>query len=184
MKGRRPCVAAKDKAEADRAFTALNGGGGKVTMPLANAPWGPYFANLDVGVRQRARGCAQAWRPARRAASVCYLPLMAPTKDEAVRELAEWHFGVEPDLKKVIRIVVDDEDAPDEPIKLLEVNAATVATGSVEPYAFAASASVPFPTVIAEVTPEEYERIRRNEIKLPAGWSLTKTQLFERPQAA
>jgi hypothetical protein len=109
---------------------------------------------------------------------------MARTKDEAVRELAEWHFGVEPDLTLVIRIVGDDEDAVDEPIKLLEVNAATVATGSVEPYAFAASASVPFPTVIAEITPEEYERIRRDEIKLPTGWSLNKTQLFIRPQAA
>jgi PhnB protein len=35
-------VVAKDKAEADRAFAALSDGG-KVTMPLANAPWGPYF---------------------------------------------------------------------------------------------------------------------------------------------
>ena len=35
-------VVAKDKAEADRAFEALSTGG-KVNMPLANAPWGPYF---------------------------------------------------------------------------------------------------------------------------------------------
>jgi PhnB protein len=35
-------VVAKDKAEADRAFGALSTEG-KVTMPLANAPWGPYF---------------------------------------------------------------------------------------------------------------------------------------------
>ncbi len=35
-------IVAKDKAEADRAFSALSTGG-KVTMPLANAPWGPYF---------------------------------------------------------------------------------------------------------------------------------------------
>jgi len=35
-------IVAKDKAEADRAF-ALLGEGGKVSMPLANAPWGPYF---------------------------------------------------------------------------------------------------------------------------------------------
>ncbi len=35
-------VVAKDKAEADRAFASLSQGG-KVTMPLANAPWGPYF---------------------------------------------------------------------------------------------------------------------------------------------
>jgi PhnB protein len=34
---------AKDKPEADRVFSALSTGGGSVTMPLANAPWGPYF---------------------------------------------------------------------------------------------------------------------------------------------
>ena len=35
-------VVAKDKAEADRTFAALSAGG-QVTMPIANAPWGPYF---------------------------------------------------------------------------------------------------------------------------------------------
>ena len=35
-------IVAKDKAEADRAFELL-AAGGKVSMPLANAPWGPYF---------------------------------------------------------------------------------------------------------------------------------------------
>jgi hypothetical protein len=109
---------------------------------------------------------------------------MAHSKDEAVRELAEWHFSVEPDLMQVIRIVSDNEDAPNEPIKLLEVNAATMATGSIEPFAFSASESVPFPTVIAEITPEEYERIQRAELTLPNGWSLANKQLFVRPKAA
>lgn len=36
-------IVAKDKAEADRAFALLSGEGGKATMPMANAPWGPYF---------------------------------------------------------------------------------------------------------------------------------------------
>lgn len=35
-------IVAKDKAEADRAFAALSEGG-EVRMPIANAPWGPYF---------------------------------------------------------------------------------------------------------------------------------------------
>ncbi|MFI5300391.1 MAG: VOC family protein [Polyangiales bacterium] len=35
-------IVADDKAEADRVFTALSTGGA-VTMPIANAPWGPYF---------------------------------------------------------------------------------------------------------------------------------------------
>jgi PhnB protein len=36
-------LVASDKAEADRTFAALSAGGGSVSMPLANAPWGPYF---------------------------------------------------------------------------------------------------------------------------------------------
>lgn len=35
-------IVAKDKAEADRAFGLLSEGG-RVEMPIANAPWGPYF---------------------------------------------------------------------------------------------------------------------------------------------
>lgn len=35
-------IVANDKAEADRAFALLSDGGA-VRMPLANAPWGPYF---------------------------------------------------------------------------------------------------------------------------------------------
>lgn len=35
-------IVARDKAEADRAFALLSAGG-EVRMPLANAPWGPYF---------------------------------------------------------------------------------------------------------------------------------------------
>ena len=36
------CVVADDRAEADRVFAMLSEGG-RVAMPLANAPWGPYF---------------------------------------------------------------------------------------------------------------------------------------------
>ena len=36
------CVVGQNKAEADRVFEALSKGG-RVTMPIANAPWGPYF---------------------------------------------------------------------------------------------------------------------------------------------
>jgi PhnB protein len=37
---------AATKAEADRVFAML-GEGGKTTMPLANAPWGPYFGMCE-----------------------------------------------------------------------------------------------------------------------------------------
>ena len=41
-----------------------------------------------------------------------------------------------------------------------------------------------FPTVIAEITPDEFERVRRAEIKLPEGWSLANVQKFDRPRVA
>jgi hypothetical protein len=109
---------------------------------------------------------------------------MALTKDEAAKELADGHFGVEPYLERVIRILADNEDEPGEPIKLLEVNGATVATGSVEVFAFAPSKSIPFAITIAEVTPEEFERIGRKELPLPRGWSLENCKQFPRPRAA
>lgn len=41
-----------------------------------------------------------------------------------------------------------------------------------------------FPTVIAEVTTEEFERIQRAELMLPNVWSLVNNQQFNRPKAA
>lgn len=35
-------IVANDKADADRAFGLLSEGG-RVNMPIGNAPWGPYF---------------------------------------------------------------------------------------------------------------------------------------------
>ena len=59
-------VVAKDKAEADRAFALLSDGG-KVFMPLANAPWGPYDGTCvdRFGVQWRARLPHPACRSAR-----------------------------------------------------------------------------------------------------------------------
>ena len=107
-----------------------------------------------------------------------------PSKDDAVKELVEHHFAVEPDLRAVYRIVGDREQAPDEPIKLLEVNAATVPTGSVEVFTFSPSAEVPYRVQIAEITPEELEQFRGDPTAVPRGWDLARVELFARPDAA
>jgi PhnB protein len=36
-------LVANDKTEADRTFEALSNAGGRVEMPIGNAPWGAYF---------------------------------------------------------------------------------------------------------------------------------------------
>jgi hypothetical protein len=104
------------------------------------------------------------------------------SKDAAARRLIDWHFEVEPDLSEVYRIVMDDEGSLEEPIRLLEVNAAAVPTGSVEPFGFAPTPEIPFKTVIAEITPEELEALRADPGSLPRGWDLARAQRFERPR--
>jgi len=106
------------------------------------------------------------------------------TKDAAARRLIEWHFTVEPELREVYRIVMDNEASQEEPIRLLEVNAATVPTGSVEPFTFSATEEIPFRTVIAEITPEELEALRAHPETLPKGWNLSQAERFVRPESS
>lgn len=103
-------------------------------------------------------------------------------KDAAARRLIQWHFRVEPELREVYRIVVDNEGSQEEPIRLLEVNAATVPTGSVEAFTFSPTEEIPFRTVIAEITPEELEVLLSNPEALPKGWSLSRAERFVRPE--
>lgn len=65
------------------------------------------------------------------------------------------------------------EQRPDEPIKLLEVNEGTVASG-ILPLRFGPSkaSGIDFSCIIVEVTPDEYEQIEREELKLPYGWTV------------
>lgn len=105
-------------------------------------------------------------------------------KDEVAARLIAWHFRIEPDLSAVYRILSASEDATGEPIKLLEVNGATVDTGRVVPFAFGPAGDITYPSVVAEVTPAEMDAIRRHAIALPAGWSLENAREFLRPRTA
>lgn len=103
-------------------------------------------------------------------------------KTTVAEELIRWHFEVEPALVRVLRVLGPNEDDPDEPIKLIEVNTATLATGHFEAYGFAPTRDVPFRTLIAEVTPDELARWRA-ESSLPKGWDVDGARHYERPAA-
>jgi len=99
-----------------------------------------------------------------------------PTKDEEAIELAKKHYQIEEGLTHVIRInessnvkVVE----PDERIILLEVNTNTVPAG-IMPLQFSPvpSAGIHYPSVIMEVTPDEFEKIQTGELKLPNDWTM------------
>jgi len=98
---------------------------------------------------------------------------IARDKAAMARELARKHYEVEPGLRQVIRCSgsAHVEFKPAEPVKLLEVNEATSASG-VMPLHFgpAPASGIYFPSVIVEVTPEEFARIQAMELALPSGW--------------
>jgi hypothetical protein len=105
-------------------------------------------------------------------------------KDAAAEALITVHFEVEPGLRSVYRILSEREAEPDEPIKLLEVNENTIETGRVEPFGFAATSDSSYACVIAEVSPDELEQLQRKLIPMPSNWSLERSKLYPRPQAA
>lgn len=96
-----------------------------------------------------------------------------PTKDEAAKDLANKHYQVEAGIERIFRIMgsADVELQPNEPIKLLEVNESTVPSG-IMPIRFgpAPESGIHFPSVIVEVTPEEFEKIQTKELALPNDW--------------
>ena len=105
-----------------------------------------------------------------------------PTKEEVIPELLEWHFQVDPHMVKVYRFLSANEDDPREPIKFLEVSPDTPASGSVMPFTFGGTEDLPYSTMVATITPDEMEQVRRGEIALPTGWDLTNSIVYQASQ--
>ncbi len=98
-----------------------------------------------------------------------------PDKDEIARLLADAHREAEPSISRIVRIVGPQEADVREPVKLLEVNPSTSPSG-VLPIAFAPDLpSVPFASVVVEVTPDEFAKIEAGQIPLPNDWQLGDT---------
>jgi hypothetical protein len=97
---------------------------------------------------------------------------------EEAKALAWAHYQVEPGLRAVYRL--EGLDPRDLRIKLQEVNEQTVPTGIV-PVGFAAHphSGLHYPSVVIEVTPQEYEAIEQERLRLPDGWKVRDP--YERP---
>lgn len=95
-----------------------------------------------------------------------------PDKTEIARKLAGAHRRVEPGISRIVRVVADQEQDADEPVKLLEVNPDTSPSG-IWPIAFSADPPlIPFPSVVIEVTEGEFKNIVAGSLSLPHGWRL------------
>src|SRR5262249_21009147 len=96
-------------------------------------------------------------------------------REEAAKFLAKRHYLFEPGITAIYPICsgAPSDLRADEPIRLLEVNENTIPSG-IMPLRFdgVPSSGIQFPSVIVEVTPDEYEQIRKDQLKLPTGWIL------------
>ena len=108
---------------------------------------------------------------------------MDRSKDAVMKRLINAHFDIEPDIDLIVELVGADENGRDESIKLLEVNRSTTTDG-IRPIHFGADAAhdIPFPSIIVEVTPAEFARVKSEELALPEGWRLGRQ--FHRPAMA
>ena len=100
---------------------------------------------------------------------------VADDKAEVARTMAKKHYQAEGGLQRIFRLTgsPEAEVRPVEPIKLLEVNAFTVASG-ILPVSFgpAPASGIPYASVIVEVSPAEFNKIQTQELALPKGWAL------------
>lgn len=106
------------------------------------------------------------------------------TKDEAAEELIRWHFQTDDAILDIFRVIAENEDDFSEPIKLLEVSDATMETGNVDAFGFAPTSEIPYPTVIAILSPDELARVHDGAISLPRGWNLGQAIHFPRLDVA
>lgn len=102
------------------------------------------------------------------------------TRDAVAEELAGAHFAAEPDIERIFRLVGPNEDDPQEPVKLLEVNPNTIPEGIV-PVQFGPdfAGGTGCSTGIIEITPEEFEQVRTGALPLPNEWRMDRE--FPRP---
>jgi len=100
---------------------------------------------------------------------------MDRSKEAVAQRLAEAHYAIDHAVELIVQLVAapEKEQDPKEPIKLLEVNRDTTASGIVPVFFGPHAASGTFyPSIIIDVTPEEFERIQRDSSTLPNGWRI------------
>ena len=97
-------------------------------------------------------------------------------KGEVAKILAERHYQIDPTVIKIIRLEAEtreQESNPDEPIKLLEISTETIPSG-IMPLGFEShpASGICYPSVIIEVTPDEFADIQQGRLALPNNWQL------------
>ena len=76
-------------------------------------------------------------------------------------------------MKTIYRLLSADENSPDEPVKLLEVNEETVESG-IEPIYFGPhpASGINYPSALIDITPHEFNLLKEGELQLPFDWAI------------
>lgn len=96
--------------------------------------------------------------------------------EEIVRRMVREHFDLEEGIERVIWIKNDGVKE----IHLIEVNRNTFPEGKVLTFYLGATEEYPLPVRLADITPEEWDKVKSGLIPLPKGWSLNNIEIFER----
>jgi hypothetical protein len=99
--------------------------------------------------------------------------------EQVVEAVVQDHFETEPGLDEIIWF----KNGAAGKICLIEINRYALPGDAVFVFSFApCPPEVPFPIRIADVTPQDWERIKQGEIPLPPGWLFKNAQVFHRPK--
>ena len=104
------------------------------------------------------------------------------SRDEYARWLAMQHLQQEDYIERIQRIRPQQQRDAEDLVILLEVNPETFPAG-VMPIYFGTDEHIHYPTVLIELTPDEFEKLQQQELQLPEGWELGEV-IFSRDQAA
>jgi hypothetical protein len=104
------------------------------------------------------------------------------SRDEFAHWIARRHFNID---KGIVRIVYLPTNAPENEVRLLEVNDLAIPEGApVEAVDFMPDVEgVQFSLFVADVTPNQYRGVEDGTIPLPKGWSVDGAQEILPPLA-
>jgi len=107
---------------------------------------------------------------------VIIMPQIPNTIENAIAKMIQEHFDLDENLEQVIWV----KSATTPEIRLIQIVADTLPTGDVQSFYFGPSDDIPCPLLIAQITPQEWQKVLQNEIPLPDDWSLENYKVFSR----
>ena len=138
------------------------------------------LAGLDPAIFEEVVTTAYRRRRTPEEASPEPAPVTGASPEQFARWMAGRHLSSDPAIEKIVYL---PSGAPADEIRLLEVNRFLNAPEPdlVEPLDFTPDIDPPFKVYVADITGDQWERIRQGpDALLPAGWDLTGNLIFGR----